>query len=294
MTTMTLVQAKEKLAGLSNSDVAWIYRKLTGGQKPPRGTKPETLRDAVADAFREKAEGPEDAAILPDDVAGWFGEVGEGRPATMKPKPEKEMNIAVELGKLAKLPTGSLREKYEILFGKPVKTGNRQFLLKKVAWKLQADAHGGLSEKAKARAEEIVQVGGVGTKLAKKLAEAKPRDPRLPAAGSVITKTWREKELQVLVGENDFEYEGTKWRSLSAIASKLLGCPSNGYLFFNLLPAQKEAAEKRAAKQAGQDGKAAEAAEKPSPAADSAPDAPQAELKGKQSRRAAKAGKGAK
>jgi hypothetical protein len=272
MTTMTLVQAKEKLVGMSNADVAWLYRKMTSGQKPPRGSKPETLRDAVADAFRDRAPGPEDAATLPDDVAAWFDEVGDGRPAA-KAKPEREPNVAVELGKLAKLPTGALREKYEQLFGKKVATGNRQFLLKKIAWRLQADAQGGLSDKAKARAEEIVEVGGVGTKLAKKLKEARPRDPRLPATGSVITKTWREKELQVLVGENDFEFEGTKWRSLSAIASKLLGCPSNGFLFFGLLPKQKEAAEQREAKKAAK-AEAAATATPETPAPSEAPAAP--------------------
>lgn len=294
MTTMTLVQAKERLASLTNSDVAWLYRKATGGQKPPRGTKPETLRDAVADVFREKATGPEETAVIPDDVAGWFDEVGAGRPVTMAAKPEKEPSVAVELGRLAKLPTGKLREKYTELYGKPVKTGNRQFLIKKIAWKLQADAEGGLSEKAKARAEQIADESIVKGKKPKQAAEPRPRDSRLPAPGSIITKTWREKTISVLVGESDFEFEGQKWRSLSAIASKLLGCPSNGFLFFNLLPAQKVAAEKRAAKQVEKEAKTAEASEPHSPAADVATDAPKAERKGKKGRQLAKAGKGAR
>lgn len=286
MKTITLVDAKTKLDGLSDLDVRLVYIKASG-QKPPRGATRETVLDAVLDAAKEKLEGEGEAAVLNPEATGWFDGVGDAK----APKPLKEANVAVELGKLVKLPTGALREKYEQLFGKPVKTGNRQFLLKKIAWKMQANEQGGLSEKAVARAEEIVEVGGIGTKLAKKLKDARPRDPRLPATGSIITKVWRDKTLQVLVGENDFEFEGTKWRSLSAISSKLLGVPSNGFLFWNLLPKQKEAAEKREAKQAAK----AEAAVTDAPAADATPiEAPKREPKKKAKKAAKPSKKGAK
>ncbi len=288
--SITLPDAKAKLAGLSFSDLSWIYRKAQGN-KPPVGTSKATLLETMTEMFEEKAkaENGTDTTEASVECAAWLDEVGDpGRRAAKKPKEKDAPNVAVELGKLAKLPTGALREKYTELYGKPVKTGNRQFLLKKVAWKLQADAHGGLSEKAKARAAEIVDATGVGTKLATKIKDARPRDPRLPAPGSIITKTWREKDLQVLVGENDFEFEGQKWRSLSAIASKLLGCPSNGFLFFGLLPIQKEAAEKREAKKAEKDAKAAEAAATPSPAAGATPETAKPAKKGKKTKKGAK------
>lgn len=73
-------------------------------------------------------------------------------------------------------------------------------------------------------------------------AAAGTRDPRLPEPGSVIRKTWRYKvggefltrDLEVTVRENDFEFEGAAWKSLSAIGKHLTGQSTNGFAFFGL------------------------------------------------------------
>ena len=63
----------------------------------------------------------------------------------------------------------------------------------------------------------------------------KPRDPRLPAAGSVIEKTYKGKTLKVEVREVDFRYDGKEWSSLTAIAMAVTGARSiNGPLFFGI------------------------------------------------------------
>lgn len=64
---------------------------------------------------------------------------------------------------------------------------------------------------------------------------AKPRDPRLPAAGSVIEKTYKGKTLTVEVREADFRFDGKEWSSLTAIAMAVTGAKSiNGPLFFGI------------------------------------------------------------
>ena len=63
----------------------------------------------------------------------------------------------------------------------------------------------------------------------------RPRDPRLPKAGTVLTRTFNGKEIKVEVLDAGFRYDGDVWRSLSAIARKVSGTSWNGYLFFNLL-----------------------------------------------------------
>lgn len=62
------------------------------------------------------------------------------------------------------------------------------------------------------------------------------RDPRLPAAGTVITRASGNRVHAVTVGEADFEYEGTRWTSLSALARHIAGTTWNGLLFFKLIP----------------------------------------------------------
>lgn len=65
----------------------------------------------------------------------------------------------------------------------------------------------------------------------------KTRDPRIPAAGTLIARNYKGKHIEVLVRETDFEYEGTSYSSLSALATKLAdGTPKNGLLWFGLNP----------------------------------------------------------
>ncbi len=54
-----------------------------------------------------------------------------------------EMNIRKELAVLERMTPGELREKYRELFGDESRSGNRQWLYRRCAWRLQALAQGG-------------------------------------------------------------------------------------------------------------------------------------------------------
>jgi len=70
---------------------------------------------------------------------------------------------------------------------------------------------------------------------AAKAPRTKERDPRLPAAGTTLTRTYKGKELKVAVLEDGFRFEGEEYRSLSALASHITGAASiNGVLWFGL------------------------------------------------------------
>lgn len=61
-------------------------------------------------------------------------------------------------------------------------------------------------------------------------------DPRLPAAGSTILKTYKGRELSVLVGPSSFTFEGREYPSLSKIAREVIGGQQvNGFAFFGLV-----------------------------------------------------------
>src|SRR6185436_4303416 len=115
---------------------------------------------------------------------------------------------------------------------------------------------------AKAKKEKAI-------KLPKQPKAPKERDPRLPAVGETILKEWRGRRLEVKCLPGGFEFEGKTEKSLSRIASTLQGCPSNGFLFFGLTPAAKEAAARRAEREAA---KAAEALNKELVAGESKPE----------------------
>ena len=62
----------------------------------------------------------------------------------------------------------------------------------------------------------------------------KERDGRLPAVGTVITKTYHGQGIEVKVLENGFEYQGKIYKSISRVAMNIVKRPISGYVFFGL------------------------------------------------------------
>jgi hypothetical protein len=60
------------------------------------------------------------------------------------------------------------------------------------------------------------------------------RNSRLPEVGTVIVREYQGRRLQVLVLENGLEFEGNRYRSLSAVAKAITGSHINGFRFFHL------------------------------------------------------------
>jgi hypothetical protein len=72
-----------------------------------------------------------------------------------------------------------------------------------------------------------------------------PKDRRLPAIGTVLTRSYGDQKVVVKVLKNGFEYQGRHYKSLSAIAREATGTRWNGLLFFGLT---KRGKAKRAAR----------------------------------------------
>jgi len=68
---------------------------------------------------------------------------------------KSETQIRKEIEALRHLTTARLKEKYREVFGEESRSSHKQFLFRRVAWRIQANAWGGLSERAKRRALEI-------------------------------------------------------------------------------------------------------------------------------------------
>ena len=64
--------------------------------------------------------------------------------------------------------------------------------------------------------------------------EPKEKDSRLPAVGTVITKTYHGQTIEVKVLENGFEYQGKTYKSISRVAMEIVKRPISGYVFFGL------------------------------------------------------------
>ena len=73
-----------------------------------------------------------------------------------------------------------------------------------------------------------------------------PRDPRVPPAGTVLRRVFDGKTYEVTVCAEGFEYEGRRYKSLSAIATEIAGTRWNGFLFFGLKKRGESAREESA------------------------------------------------
>jgi len=60
------------------------------------------------------------------------------------------------------------------------------------------------------------------------------RDPRLPAVGSVLTREFKGKTIEVKVTEDGFEYQDQTFKSISAVARRITGYGISGPVFFRL------------------------------------------------------------
>jgi hypothetical protein len=65
------------------------------------------------------------------------------------------LNIAREVAALKRMTVKELRGRYVEVFGEATRSGNKDWLWKRIAWRMQANAEGGLSERARRRAEEL-------------------------------------------------------------------------------------------------------------------------------------------
>ena len=146
--------------------------------------------------------------------------------------------IAEQIEALRDLTVTELREKYAEVFGEPTRSTHKTFLCKRIAWRLQANEEGGLSERAQRRAEELANDADL--RLLAPVARTVTRsfkpshDRRLPMPGTVLTREYRGGTIAVTVLDNGFEYQGTVYRSLTAIAKAVTGQHWNGLLFFGL------------------------------------------------------------
>src|SRR4051794_36651370 len=157
------------------------------------------------------------------------------------------MNLAKEIAALERMAMQDLRDKYADLFGECTTASNKQWLIKRLAWRLQSQAQGGLSERARQRAAELANDGDLRMTPPRPKATAERTvvatlpiyGNRLPPPGSIITRAYKGQMVQVKVLKDGFEFEGETYKSLSAVAKHITGQHCNGFLFFKL--AGKEA-----------------------------------------------------
>ena len=142
-----------------------------------------------------------------------------------------------EIERLGRKTVAELKLRYRELFGEVSRSNHKQFLIRRVAWRIQALAEGELSERARERALSLAQDADLRLmppRGASGLVRSRRRDSRLPRPGTTLTRIFRNRTITVRILDDGFQYEGTVYRSLSAVARQVTGTPWNGFSFFRL------------------------------------------------------------
>ena len=132
------------------------------------------------------------------------------------------------LSRLPKLDIRELREEWRRLYKADASPHlSRELLIRAVAYRMQEVALGGLRPEPQRQlrqiAIEVKQTGGA----------AKRFRPQLKS-GTRLLREWQGRTYEVVVLDNGLSWQGTQYRSLSAIARKITGTAWSGPLFFGL------------------------------------------------------------
>jgi hypothetical protein len=154
-----------------------------------------------------------------------------------------------QIDELAAMGVAEFVQQHRQLFGEEPASAHRQFLFRKIAWRLQADREGGLPESARELARAIAKDAPLRNRVVSNAGKRRAgfpieqsatttitpnHDSRLPMPGGLIVKQFKDQTIVVKVVDDGFEYGDRRYSSLSAIAQEITGTKWNGFLFFGL------------------------------------------------------------
>ena len=135
--------------------------------------------------------------------------------------------IVAEIESLSGLGVDALREIWQRRFRAPVpKIQSADILRRLIAWKIQVEAYGDLDDETKRELRRLQRLQAKGQSLTPPASG--------PKAGTVLVREWRGVEHRVLVLDDGFEHQDTRYDSLSEVARAITGTRWSGPRFFGL------------------------------------------------------------
>ena len=131
----------------------------------------------------------------------------------------KDESVRRQLLTLAGMPRPQLCDKWRDLYGSEPPNSSREFLRRRLAYRIQEIMYGGLDPALKA----ALTVGNAPVKPTTTL-----RD------GTKIVREWHGREYEVIVRGEKYEYAGKLYRSLSGVARAITNTNWNGNEFFGI------------------------------------------------------------
>jgi hypothetical protein len=141
--------------------------------------------------------------------------------------------VLKQVSELPHLPTAALKERWRILYGREPPANNREYLVRRLAYRIQELAFGGLKDETRERLRQAAQDDNPGGRTGR----ARRRRRRLdgiPMLGTRLVREWNGGRYEVTVVREGFEHQGRVYRSLSAVAKTITGSHLSGRAFFGV------------------------------------------------------------
>jgi hypothetical protein len=135
-------------------------------------------------------------------------------------------SVAARVAALPKTSTPELKQMWRNLYDKEPPGFSRNYLISRLAYRIQELAYGGLKPATRARLDALADA--LDPKAARK------RIANGPVVGTRLVREFRGREYTVTVLAGGFEWEGRRYKSLSAVARAITGTRWNGLTFFGV------------------------------------------------------------
>jgi hypothetical protein len=123
---------------------------------------------------------------------------------------------------------------------------NRVFLVKRLSYRVQELAYGGMSPDTRAKLDGILEAEGFDD-LGRASARPKAKPPAEGIVpGTLLVRDYQGERYTVTVIADGFEFQGKPYKSLSPIAREITGTNWNGPAFFGLRGAGRTTVTRRA------------------------------------------------
>ena len=137
--------------------------------------------------------------------------------------------ILARLAALKAMSVNELKTEWQGLFDAPAPNNSRTFLESRLAYRIQELTYGGPDKQTRRLLDLLAdEVEGTLTR------KAQIADPRNPVVGTKLIREWDGVAHTVTVLREGFEWDGRRYKSLSAVARAITGTRWNGYRFFGL------------------------------------------------------------
>lgn len=140
-----------------------------------------------------------------------------------------QKTVLKQIDELNQMSMDQLRKRWADLIGTDPGPGRlgRQYLMRRLAYRIQELAYGGLSSQARKQLEAVADG------RARNVGPAKSRKTIL-APGTRLLREWHGDRYEVIVEAEGFRYKGKVYRSLTAAARAITGQHTSGNLFFGI------------------------------------------------------------